>query len=321
MALFQGQGNLLLFLVFFSCMTAQLVSSHDRHYSPPTVSRLTDLFPHISVGQGFSTFFGGTNVKLLNNGSMATLSLDKSSGSGLVSKSKYYYGFFSAAIKLPAGLSSGVVLAFYLSNADSYPHNHDEIDIELLGHDKRNDWVIQTNIYANGSVSTGREEKFYFWFDPTAQHHYYSIIWNSHHIVFLVDNIPVREFPNRGAFSSVYPSKPMSVYMTIWDGSEWATNGGKYPVNYKYAPFTVSLAETEMTGCVSTSTSNPTHPEPVSSCSKGSASSSSDPVNGPDFISLSKQQSMALDWARRKLMFYSYCKDASRFKVLPAECK
>lgn len=138
-------------------------------------------------------------------------------GSGLVSRSKYRYGFFSAAIKLPAGLSSGVVVAFYvsslcpcltpvngmsipkllgetekgldrtfqnqLSNADTFPHSHDEIDIELLGHDKRNDWVLQTNIYSNGSVNTGREEKFYFWFDPTQEHHYYSIIWNSHHIV------------------------------------------------------------------------------------------------------------------------------------------
>ncbi|KAK3223294.1 hypothetical protein Dsin_010319 [Dipteronia sinensis] len=328
MALFQA--NLLLFLMiylffFMMMMTPKLVSSHDRHYSPPSVSRLTDLFPHVLFDHGFSTFFGGSNVKLLNNASMATLSLDKSSGSGLVSKNKYHYGFFSAAIKLPAGLSSGVVLAFYLSNADSYPHNHDEIDIELLGHDKRNDWVLQTNIYANGSINTGREEKFYFWFDPTAQHHYYSIIWNSHHIVFLVDNIPVREYPNRGAFSSVYPSKPMSVYMTIWDGSEWATHGGKYPVNYKYAPFTVSLAESEMTGCVSSSTSknNPTTQpsEPVSSCSKSSASPSSDPVDGPDFVTLSKQQSMAMVWARSKLMFYSYCKDASRFKVLPPECK
>lgn len=70
-----------------------------------------------------------------------------------------------------------------LSNADVYPHNHDEIDIELLGHDKRNDWAFQTNIYANGSVSTGREEKFYLWFDPTQQHHQYSILWNSHHTV------------------------------------------------------------------------------------------------------------------------------------------
>lgn len=294
---------------------APKVSSHNRAYAPPSVARLTDLFGHVSVDQGFSTFFGGSNVKRINNGSMATLALDKSSGSGLVSRNKYYHGFFSAAIKLPSGLSSGVVLAFYLSNADSYPHNHDEIDIELLGHDKRNDWVLQTNIYANGGVSTGREEKFYFWFDPTAQHHYYSIIWNSHHIVFLVDNVPVREFPNTGAFSSVYPSKPMSVYVTIWDGSQWATHGGKYPVNYKYAPFVASLAEMEMAGCVlSNSASAP------ASCSKGSASSL-DPVDGQQFTTLSKQQVAALDWSRRKLMFYSYCKDTTRFKVMPPECK
>jgi xyloglucan:xyloglucosyl transferase len=70
-----------------------------------------------------------------------------------------------------------------LSNANVFPHNHDEIDIELLGHDKRNDWIIQTNVYANGSVNTGREEKFYLWFDPTTQHHQYTIIWNNHHTV------------------------------------------------------------------------------------------------------------------------------------------
>ena len=70
-----------------------------------------------------------------------------------------------------------------LSNADVFPHNHDEIDIELLGHDDRNDWVIQTNVYANGSVSTGREEKFYLWFDPTEKFHHYSILWNNYHTV------------------------------------------------------------------------------------------------------------------------------------------
>lgn len=70
-----------------------------------------------------------------------------------------------------------------LSNADTFPRTHDEIDIELLGHEKKNDWVFQTNIYANGSVSTGREEKFYLWFDPTEQHHQYSIIWNNNHTV------------------------------------------------------------------------------------------------------------------------------------------
>ncbi|XP_050204645.1 probable xyloglucan endotransglucosylase/hydrolase protein 33 [Mercurialis annua] len=298
------------------CMTLK-VSSHSRHsrYTPPKVTPLTNLFSPVSIPQEFSTSFGASNVKLLNNGSYATLVLDKSSGSGLASKNKYYDGFFSAAVKLPAGLTSGVVVAFYMSNAESYPHNHDEIDIELLGHDKRNDWVIQTNVYANGSTSTGREEKFYLWFDPTAEHHYYTIIWNTHHIVFLVDNIPVREFTKSNAYPSIYPSKPMSVYATIWDGSEWATKGGKYPVNYKYSPFLVSFSQMQLTGCTFY------NPSSSSDASNSSTSCSNKAVEGEEFVKLSKDQTLAMDWARKKLMFYSYCNDKPRFKVLPPECK
>lgn len=131
---------------------------------------------------------------------------------------------------------------------------------------------------------------------------------------FLVDNIPVREILYNDAISSVYPSKPMSVYATIWDGSEWATHGGKYPVDYKYAPFVVSFGEMEMDGC----TFDPK--KKGVSCSKGSVSSR-DPVDGEEFAKLSEQQRMGMEWARKKLMFYSYCKDSSRFKVLPPECK
>ncbi|XP_028754412.1 probable xyloglucan endotransglucosylase/hydrolase protein 33 [Neltuma alba] len=308
---FLQQKFLFSVLVLILCFAIE-VSSHRRVYKPPSATPLTSSFPRVPIDRGFSKFFGAPNIQYLSNGSMATLALDKNSGSGLVSQGRYYYGFFSAAIKLPAGLSSGVVVAFYLSNADKFPHNHDEIDIELLGHDKRNDWVIQTNVYANGSVSTGREEKFYLWFDPTKQHHYYSILWNSYHTVFLVDNIPVREFIHSKSYS-IYPSKPMSVYATIWDASDWATHGGKYPVNYKYAPFVVSFTEMELSGC---EVSNPS-----STCSKSSSSPSSlDPVNGPEFSKLSQQQIAAMDWARRKLMFYSYCNDKPRYKVMPPEC-
>lgn len=108
----------------------------------------------------------------------------------------------------------------------------------------------------------------------------------------------------------------MSLYATIWDGSEWATHGGKYPVNYKYAPFVASFADMEMSGCISSS--NPKGSVP--SCSKSNPSSL-DPVDGQEFTKLSNQQIVAMDWARRKLMFYSYCKDIPRFKVLPPECK
>ncbi|KAK4263250.1 hypothetical protein QN277_028687 [Acacia crassicarpa] len=317
MALWQQKQVLSVLLLIILCLV-NFVSSHENHfYTAPIVTPLTDSFPHVQVDLGFSKSFGASNIQFLSNGSMATLALDKNSGSGLVSRSRYYYGFFSAAIKLPSGLSSGVVVAFYMSNADVFPHNHDEIDIELLGHDKSNDWVIQTNIYANGSVSTGREEKFYLWFNPTEKFHHYSILWNNYHTVFLVDNIPVREFTHNSKYPSIYPSKPMSLYATIWDGSEWATHGGKYPVNYKYAPFVVSFTDMELSG----SKSNPTETPVPSSCGKSLSSSLLlDPVNGPEFMKLSQQQIEAMDWARRKLMFYSYCNDRPRFKVLPPEC-
>ncbi|KAL2546991.1 putative xyloglucan endotransglucosylase/hydrolase protein 33 [Forsythia ovata] len=311
MAFFQDKLFILSFPIFCTIIE---VFALGAVYTPPNVERLTDRFSRVPVNERYTVAFGGSNVHMTNNGTNADLSLNKSSGSGLMSKNKYHYGFFSAAMKLPAGFTSGVVVAFYLSNSDVFPHNHDEIDIELLGHERRKDWVLQTNIYGNGSVKTGREEKFYLWFDPTTSFHEYSILWNNHHIVFLVDNVPVREVLHNTAISSVYPSKPMSAYTTIWDGSEWATRGGKYPVDYKYAPFVVSLRGTEVEGCI-LNKKNDVGP----SCTRSSLSSL-DPVDGEEFAKLSSQQTTGLQWSRGKHMFYSYCKDASRYKVLPPEC-
>ncbi|KAL8550485.1 hypothetical protein ACS0TY_009056 [Phlomoides rotata] len=289
------------------------VYSRGPVYTPPDVERLTDRFGRISVNKSYDVLFGGSNIHVMNNGTSVDLNLNKSSGSGLMSKNKYYYGFFNAALKLPVGFTSGVVVAYYLSNAGVFPHNHDEIDIELLGHEKRREWVLQTNIYGNGSVRTGREEKFYLWFDPTQNYHDYSILWNNHHIVFLVDNIPVREIIHTNVIASAYPSKPMSVYTTIWDGSEWATHGGKYGVNYQYSPFVASMKGIEMEGCIVNQRVK------ALSCSMSSLSSL-DPVDGEQFSKLSSQQTTGLQWARRKHMFYSYCQDKSRYKVVPQEC-
>ncbi|KAF5754731.1 putative xyloglucan:xyloglucosyl transferase [Helianthus annuus] len=303
-------------LVIFNSLLSPVLS-RGPVYRPPPVEQLTDRFPLVPFTQGMSILFGASNVHLKNNGSYADIILDKTSGSGLVSKNRYYHGFFSAAIKLPAGFTSGVVLAFYMSNADVFPHNHDEIDFELLGYAKRRQWVLQTNMYGNGSVHTGREEKVYLWFDPTQEFHQYTILWNNHHIVFLVDNIPVREVIHNQAISSVYPSKPMSLYATIWDASEWATNGGKYPVDYKHAPFVGSLGELEIVGCSMQKTNSTKAP---AGCLKNTTVSSLDPVDGEEYARLSKQQMAGLNWVRSKHMYYSYCKDTTRYKVMPAEC-
>ncbi|KAK9052100.1 hypothetical protein SSX86_028728 [Deinandra increscens subsp. villosa] len=317
---FLQQNFLLLCVVTFSSLLLQ-VSSRGPVYKPPTVEKVTDRFPRIPFTEGMSTLFGPTNVHFKSNGSYADIILDKTSGSGLISKNRYYHGFFSAAIKLPAGFTSGVVLAFYMSNADVFPHNHDEIDFELLGYAKRRQWVLQTNMYGNGSVKTGREEKVYLWFDPTQEFHQYTILWNNHHIVFLVDNIPIREVIHNQAISPAYPSKPMSLYATIWDASEWATSGGKYPVDYKYAPFVGSLGELEIVGCLMPKTNSPNATANASaSCVKNATVSSLDPVDGEEYARLSKQQKVGLNWVRSKHMYYSYCKDTKRYKVLPPEC-
>lgn len=203
-----------------------------------------------------------------------------------------------------------------LSNVDSFPGTHDEIDFEFLGHEMRKEWTVQTNIYGNGDVTIGREERFHLWFDPTQDYHNYSIIWNSHHVVYLVDNVPVREVVHGGAGAGMYPAKPMKVCSTIWDGSAWATQGGKYPVDYKYAPFVASFENMETEGCVVVGNNTG---GAGGSCS-GAGGSGSDPIGGDGFGQLSAEQATGLQWARSRFMIYSYCNDVNRYKVPPPEC-
>ncbi|KAI3729028.1 hypothetical protein L6452_17674 [Arctium lappa] len=285
---FVEEKFLLFCFVFFNNLHSLVSSQYARQL--PIVERLTDRFPPMPVTQGMATLFGASNIQLSSNGSYVDIGLDKSTGSGLVSKNTYYHGFFSASIKLPKGISSGVVLAFYMSNSDVFPHNHDELDFEFLGHESKSQWVLQTNMYANGSIR-GREERINLWFNPTHHFHQYSILWNHHHTVFLVDNIPVREVINIGAMSYAYPLKPMSLYATIWDGSNWATEGGKYPTNYKYAPFVASLGELKMEGCVIENTSLSVADD---LCSNNATISNL--VEGEEYATLSKQQRVALNW-------------------------
>lgn len=66
---------------------------------------------------------------------------------------------------------------------------------------------------------------------------------------FYVDNVPIREIKRTQAMRGDFPSKPVSLYATIWDGSTWATNRGKYKVNYKYAPYVGNFSDFVLQGC------------------------------------------------------------------------
>ncbi|KAL6543882.1 putative xyloglucan endotransglucosylase/hydrolase protein 27 [Orobanche gracilis] len=280
--------------VFCSAFLVLLVSGFSRN------------LPILSFDEGYSQLFGDGNLMVLKDGKTVHISLDDRTGSGFLSQEVYLHGYFSASIKLPADYTAGVVVAFYMSNGDTYERNHDEIDFEFLGNIRGKDWRIQTNIYGNGSTSIGREERYGLWFDPSVDFHQYSLLWTENIIVFYVDNVPIREVKRTETMDGHFPSKPMSLYATIWDGSDWATNGGKYKVIYKYAPYIAEFSDFVLHGCA-------VDPIEHSECDDAREFSSITSA-------MARQQRTRMSGFRNKYMQYSYCYDRSRYKIPPFEC-
>lgn len=65
--------------------------------------------------QDFDITWGDGRAKVLNNGELLTLSLDKASGSGFQSKNEYLFGKIDMQLKLVLGNSAGTVTAYYVS--------------------------------------------------------------------------------------------------------------------------------------------------------------------------------------------------------------
>lgn len=292
--------SFLCFGLFYLCSVLVLVSGTSRN------------LPILSFDEGYSHLFGDDNLMVLRDGKSVHLSLDERTGSGFVSQDLYLHGFFSASIKLPADYTAGVVVAFYMSNGDMYEKNHDELDFEFLGNIRGKEWRIQTNVYGNGSTNVGREERSGLWFDPSEDFHQYSILWTENQIIFYIDNIPIREVKRTEAMGGDFPSKPMSLYATIWDGSNWATNGGKYRVNYKYAPYIAEFSDFVLHGCA-------VNPIDQSSSECVDSPDDDDSVSIPTGI-ISTADKAKMDGYRKKHLQYSYCYDRTRYSVPPTEC-
>ncbi|RVW25324.1 putative xyloglucan endotransglucosylase/hydrolase protein 23 [Vitis vinifera] len=252
--------------------------------------------------QDFDITWGDGRAKILNNGELLTLSLDKASGSGFQSKNEYLFGKIAMQIKLVPGNSAGTVTAYYLSSKEW--ETHDEIDFEFLGNLSGDPYILHTNVYIQGQGK--REKQFYLWFDPTADFHNYSILWNPQCVVFWVDGIPIREFKNLESAGVPFPkSQPMRIYSSLWNADDWATRGGLVKTNWSQAPFVASYRSFNADACVLYSG--------TSSCSWDSPPWLSQVLDSTD------QQKMK--WVEDNYMIYNYCTDAERFSQgLPTEC-
>ncbi|KAK3020683.1 hypothetical protein RJ639_045589, partial [Escallonia herrerae] len=256
----------------------------------------------------FAITWGDGRAKILNSGQLLTLSLDKASGSGFQSNNEYLFGKIDMQIKLVPGNSAGTVTAYYLSSQGS---THDEIDFEFLGNLSGDPYILHTNMFSQGKGN--REEQFYLWFDPTADFHTYSILWNPQRIIFSVDGTPIREFKNAESVGVPYPkNQAMRIYSSLWNADDWATRGGLVKIDWTKAPFTASYRNFSANACIWSSG--------ASSC--GSSTPSSNSSNNAWLTEdLDTTMQAKLQWVQKNYRIYNYCTDAKRFpQGFPPEC-
>ncbi|XP_062024332.1 xyloglucan endotransglucosylase/hydrolase protein 2-like [Rosa rugosa] len=260
----------------------------------------------VGFDENYHVIWGFDHALYQDGGTGMQIYLDQYTGAGFQSKQWFGSGWFHMRIKVPVRDCAGVVLAFYLRSEGD--RNQDELDFEFLGNREGKPITLQTNVITNGD--NFREQRTLLWFDPTADFHDYKILWNHHQVVFYIDDIPIRVFRNNKKIKVPYLTRPMVIDASIWDGSDWATDGGQTKIDYNHAPFRAYFQGFDMNACsLDKSKTN------VSECYATKYL-----WNHRVYWQLNPTEQEAYDRVRREYMNYDYCTDTQRFHTLPREC-
>lgn len=143
-----------------------------------------------------------------------------------------------------------------------------------------------------------------------SEHYLYLNIIYSFSCSFYIDDIPIRVFRNNKKIKVPYLTRPMVIDASIWDGSDWATDGGQTKIDYNHAPFRAYFQGFDMNACsLDKSKTN------VSECYATKYL-----WNHRVYWQLNPTEQEAYDRVRREHMNYDYCTDTQRFHTLPREC-
>ncbi|KAH9291165.1 hypothetical protein KI387_043644 [Taxus chinensis] len=135
--------------------------------------------------------------------------------------------------------------------------------------------------------------------------------------MIMVDGIPIRVFGNHEEVGVAYLNQQaMRAYSSLWDGDQWATQGGSVKIDWSNAPFVASLSNFTVAACT---VWNATAINGSLYCS-----SMADPDyrwNQASYQTSSYGQQGQLAWVRNNYLLYDYCKDLPRFNYtqLPAD--
>ncbi|KAJ1258782.1 hypothetical protein BS78_10G101600 [Paspalum vaginatum] len=262
--------------------------------------------------ENYEVQWGADGYHLVVGSTEVNITMDQSSGAGFRSKSMYGSGFFHMRMKLPAnGYTAGVVTTFYLISQPE-DGSRDEIDFEFLGDKAGVPITLQTNVFVNGRGD--REQRLRLWFDPSADFHDYKVLWNPYQLVMYVDDTPIRVLRNLTATVPGYPfpaKQTMLIRTSMWDGSGWATDGGRTKVDWSKGPFTAGYQGFDVNGCATSGgTASPT---PCSSPDLW--------WNGREYWNITAEQRAAYEGVMKKYVNYDYCADKARFNnSVPIEC-
>lgn len=116
-------------------------------------------------------------------------------------------GYGSYSVRMRAARGQGVVTGFFVYTGPAYGTTHDEIDIEILGHD-----TSQLNIawFVDGKITDTRVE---LGFDAAEDFHDYVFDWREDGIRWSVDG---REVFSVDARTARLPSIPGHIFVNLW---------------------------------------------------------------------------------------------------------